>query len=99
MYARYLYLNQFFCPRGGSLDISWSTPVVNSFNLLNKRERKEMSGGNLCLTHSLIGAFDPERRSNIHNSVKREMYRGKEPQRYLSPRFHPPFRPVFVFLA
>jgi len=74
---------------GGSLDISWSTPVVNSFNLLNKRERKEMSGGKetlkgsmhsgIYITHSLIGAFDPERRSNIHNSVKRrEMYRGEK---------------------
>jgi hypothetical protein len=94
---------------GGSLDISWSTPVVNSFNLLNKRERKEMSGGKetlkgsmhsgIYITHSLIGAFNPERRSNIHNSVKREMYRGKEPQRYLPPRFHPPFRPMFVFLG
>jgi len=25
----------------------------------------------IYITHSLIGAFDPERRSNIHNSVKR----------------------------
>jgi len=54
----------------------------------------------IYITHSLIGAFDPERRSNIHNSVKRrDIYRGKESQRYLPPRFHPPFRPVFVFLG
>jgi hypothetical protein len=56
-----------------------STPVVNSFEKGEKRDEqwernseREYVLRYLYLTHSLIGAFDPERRSNIHDSsVKR----------------------------
>ena len=60
---RYLYLGQFFRPskqKGEKRDERWE-----------RNSEREYILRYLYLTHSLIGAFDPERRSNIDDSVKR----------------------------